>query len=127
MADHPNAALLRQLYGGDRQALYDRISPDYLVHVPGTGQAAGTYRGAGGHADHVKAMGLWTGHTMTKTLPGSYLADDHWGLVPSELEVERGGRRFQVRGFGIWRFREGEVVEHWGLVDNQIGLDDFLA
>jgi ketosteroid isomerase-like protein len=127
MTDHPNAELLRRLYAGDRQALYDRLAPDYVVHVPGTGPVAGSYAGAAGHAEHVRAMGLWAGDTLSKSLSGSFLADDHWGLVPSELEVERDGRRLRVRGFGIWRFRDGDVTEHWGLVDHQTALDDFLA
>lgn len=127
MIDHPNADLLRRVYAGDRQALYSSLAPDYTVHVPGVGSAAGSYHGAAGHADHVRAMGLWTGDTMTKTLSGSFLADDHWGLVPSELEVERRGDRMRVRAFGIWRFRDGAVTEHWGMVDDQRGLDAFLA
>lgn len=126
MTSHPNAELLRRLYEGNRQALYERLAPDYVVHVPGTGRAAGSYRGASGHAEHVQAMGEWTGGTLSKSLGGTFLADDHWGLVPSQLEVERGGRSLSVRGFGLWRFQDGAVAEHWGLVDDQEALDDFL-
>ncbi|TDO50540.1 ketosteroid isomerase-like protein [Kribbella sp. VKM Ac-2527] len=127
MTDHPNAELLRRLYAGDRQALYDRLAPGYVVHVPGAGRAAGSYHGAEGHAEHVRAMGRWTGDTMRKTLTTTFLADDHWGLVPSELEVERDGRQLRVHAFGLWRFRDGAVAEHWGLVDQQTALDEFLA
>jgi ketosteroid isomerase-like protein len=127
MTNHPNAELLRRLYAGDRQALYDRLAADYVVHVPGNGPAAGSYVGASGHADHVRAMGAWTSGTLSKSLGGTFLADDKWGLVPSELEVERDGRRLRVRGFGIWRFQAAAVAEHWGLVDDQAALDDFLA
>lgn len=44
--------------------------------------------------------------TMSGTHEGNFM-----GLPPS-------GRRFEVTGFDMVRIRDGEFVEHWGLIDS---------
>lgn len=124
---HPNEELLRRFYGGDRKALRERMAPDYVAHVPGSGAAAGDYHGPEGHARHVEVLTSLSGGSLSKQLPGTFLADDHWGLVPSLLTAQRGGERLAVQGFGLWRFREGAVAEHWGLVADQPAFDAFFG
>jgi predicted ester cyclase len=36
------------------------------------------------------------------------------------------GRRIETSGFGSWKFRNGKVVEHWGLID-LLGLREQLG
>lgn len=127
MADHPNARLLKRLYEGDRAALYDAMAPDYVAHVPGNSMVAGDYHGVHGHIDHIERFMTLTGGTMRKQLPGVFLADDHWGLVPSRLLAQRGAATLDLQGFGLWRFEDGRVVEHWGLVSDQAAFDSFFA
>jgi ketosteroid isomerase-like protein len=123
---HPNEELLRRLYDGDRQALYERMASDYVVHVAGTSAAAGDFTGPDGHRQHVELFTRFTQGAVTKELSGTVLADDHWGLVPQLLVAERDGNRLVQRGFGVWRFQDGAVAEHWGLVADQAAFDAFL-
>lgn len=127
MTEHPNAALLRRLYHGDRSVLYANMAPDYVAHVPGSSSVAGDYRGASGHQDHVDRFMSLTYGTIRKQMLDSFIADDRWGLVPSRLVAERGDQSLDMRGFGLWRFDNGKVAEHWGLVTDQEAFDRFFA
>ena len=124
--EHPNAALLRRLYGGDSDALFKNIAPDYQVHIPGRSSIAGKYPGIEGHLRHREAIQNAAGGSMKLKTVGSFLADDSWGLVPSRVTASRDGKSFDQQGFGLWRFRNGLVTDHWAITDDQVAWDNFF-
>ena len=125
--EHPNAALLRKVYGGDLDLLFKSIAPDYQVHIPGKSNVAGNYPGIEGQKQHRKVMQAIAGNTMKLKTLGTFIADDNWGLVPSRVTATREGNSFDLQGFGLWRFRDGQFTDHWAITDNQVAWDSFFT
>lgn len=126
MDEHPNAALLRRLYGGETSVIYENMAADYAIHIPGRSRIAGDFRGAEGHRTHrerIIALAQGSFHHQ----PLAYLADDEWGCVPQRIRAERGAQRLDIYGVGLWRFRNGLFAEHWGLASDQDAFDDFFS
>jgi len=128
MADeHPNATLLRKLYGGEWDSFLKNVAPDYQVHIPGKSNVAGHYPGVEGHERHRKVMQAIAGNTMKLRTLGTFIADDTWGLVPSRVTASREGNSFDLQGFGLWRFRDGKFTDHWAITDDQVAWDSFFT
>jgi ketosteroid isomerase-like protein len=122
--EHPNVALLKRIYARDRATFFRMVTPDYACHTPGASQVAGTVRGAEGMRAHIEQGQALTGGTFRVTHQGHFLADDHHGLVPVRLTGERLGRRLDIAAFGIWRFADGRIAEHW---ENPLDIPAFDA
>lgn len=113
MIPHPNLATLLNLYQGDRQLFFARISPDYVCHTPGASQIAGRFLGPEGMAAHGKQMRDLTNQTFKVSLVGDILINDVHAMAPVELTAERAGQSLKMLAFGVWRFDGELVVEHW--------------
>lgn len=124
LTEHPNIALLRRIYARDRDTFFRMLTPDYLCHTPGASPVAGTVQGAEGMRGHIEQGQELSGGTFRVAHQGFFLADDHWGMVPVRLSGLRRGRTLDMAAFGIWRFVDGRIAEHW---ENPLDIPAFDA
>src|SRR5262245_11007218 len=115
--------LARMVYSGEAQEKAI-ISPDIVWHVPGHNPVSGDYRGR----DYFEVM------------PARMAPLDRWDFVVERLMVngdyvvtqihligKRKGHQIDTGGGHILRFDEkDQIVEAWGLTDDQDGLDAFF-
>lgn len=127
MSDHPNATLLRLLYTGQREEFFRHLAPEYVVHVPGHGSGTGHFKGREGHLKHGAMLREMTNNSIRLQLYGSFLADDHWGFVPSRVIATRNGKELDQQAFGLWRFHEGMVAEHWTMPADHQAFNAFFT
>jgi ketosteroid isomerase-like protein len=111
--EHPNAAILRRIYARDREAFYAALAPDYVCHTPGACPVSGDHRGVDGMRRHIEDGQRLSGGTFRVNALGAFLADDQWGMAPVRLTARRGDALLETRAFGIWRFENGRIAEHW--------------
>ena len=105
--------LLRRIYAKDREALYANLHVDFVCHTPGASQIAGSFRGAQGMRRHVDQMQTLTGGTFRPRHEEVFMQEGDWATVPVRLAAAREGRQLDMRAFGVWRFADGLLVEHW--------------
>jgi ketosteroid isomerase-like protein len=122
--------LLKRIYAHDREALYGSMRPDFTVHSPGQNLIAGTYVGAEAFKAHMQKMQALCNHTFEEELQDTFLANDTWGLVVHRMTAERNGKHLDTWGFGLWRFEDGQLTDHWEnweSVGDQAHWDDFWS
>ncbi|CAN5798346.1 hypothetical protein BH09PSE5_BH09PSE5_26350 [soil metagenome] len=117
--------LLVRFYARDRGALFSRMHPDFVCHTPGRSQIAGSHRGLQGMLDHVARMQRLTNQSFRPHARGAFMSDGEWGTVPVHLRAERDGRVLDMAAFGVWRFHEGTVIEHWETPVDIAKFDEF--
>jgi ketosteroid isomerase-like protein len=111
--EHPNVAILRRIYARDRAAFYAALAPDYVCHTPGRCRVSGDHHGVDGMRRHIEDGQALSGGTFRVNALGASVADDHWGMVPVRLTAQRGDAVLETRAFGVWRFADGRIAEHW--------------
>jgi ketosteroid isomerase-like protein len=125
MAEHPNAALARQmtdaLSRGDMQALDGFLADDVIWHEIGTseprrGKAALRAAADGGAADY----------TITGTLHDVVANDDHT-IALVEATATRGGKTITYRTAEIYHIRDGKIAERWAFSDDTAAIRAFFA
>lgn len=120
-------ALLNRIYAHDREALFGNMRPDFTVHSPGQNILAGTYVGPEAFKAHIERIHALTNNTFKEELQNTFLANDTWGLVVHRMTAERNGKRLDTWGFGLWRFEDGKLTDHWESVGDQAHWDDFWS
>ncbi len=123
--EHPNVAILRRIYARDREAFFAALAPDYVCHTPGRAPVSGDHHGVDGMRQHIADGQALSGGTFRVNAVGAFLADDEWGMVPVRLSAERGSAKLETRAFGIWRFADGRIVEHWECPFDLHGFETF--
>jgi uncharacterized protein len=130
MAEHPNAARIRDGYAafakGDFAVLNDLFAEDLLWHDTGRNQLSGEYRG------REAVFGLF-GKLMEIT-EGSFhidlhavLADDEHGVALVVITASRGGRSIEVNEAHVFHLRDGKVVEFWNASTDQYAADELIG
>ena len=130
MAEHPNAARIRDGYAafakGDFAVLNDLFAEDLLWHDTGRNQLSGEYRG------REAVFGLF-GKLMEIT-DGSFhidlhavLADDEHGVALVVITASRGGRSIEVNEAHVFHLRDGKVVEFWNASTDQYAADELIG
>ena len=119
--------LLKRIYAKDREALFGAMRDDFTVHSPGQNLIAGTYVGPQAFKDHMARMQALCNHTFKEELQDTFLANDTWGVVVHRMTAERNGKRLDTWGFGLWRFEDGKLTDHWESVGDQAHWDDFWS
>lgn len=117
--------LLSRIYERDREALFGNMHPEFICHTPGNSQIAGRFRGREGMLAHVQQMQALTSQTFRPRHQGVFVVEGDWGMVPVQLAGERGGRTLNQRAFGIWRFQDGLLIEHWESPTDMAAFDLF--
>jgi uncharacterized protein len=130
MADHPNAARIRDGYTafakGDFAALNDLFAEDLLWYVGGRNQLSGEYRGR-------DAVYGFFGKLMEVT-EGSFHLDLHAVFADDEHAValvigtaSRGGRSIEANEAHVFHLRDGKVVEFWDASTDQYAFDELIG
>jgi len=126
MADHPNAALVRQslqaLNTGDIEGLANLLDDDVEWHEIGLaepirGKAAMAQRWAsGGEEDY----------DITAELHDVIANDDHT-IALVQATAKRNGRTFTYRTAEIMHVRDGKVTARWAFSDDTAAINEFFA
>lgn len=119
MADHPNAAIIRNLYESGASGPWDIVTDDVVWHVIGRDQP---YRGK----VEMRQMprGDWEYiDGKTHDVVGN---DEHViGLI--EETARRGGETITFRTAEIYHMRDGQITERWVFSDDTEAIKLFFA
>ncbi|MFC0430396.1 nuclear transport factor 2 family protein [Kutzneria buriramensis] len=122
---HPNVETLRAVYA-DLARIGEYTSADVVLHAAERGPADIRYVGRRAVVDKEKELIRLTGDTLVMDVD-QIVADDHFGAVLGVLRAHRDGDTVAVPFCGLWRFRDGLIVEHWENAYELAGLTRFLA
>jgi len=124
---HPNERLLRREYEAranrDDLTLLEVFSEDIVWHVPGTNKIAGVYRGRGEVMEYVRRRRDLANGTL-EIIVEDVLANDSYGLVIASGRASRGGKTYEWRGHGVYRFGGGKIAECWLLPEDPQLFDE---
>ncbi len=113
MAEHANAALMRQAFeafaSGDVGALEDVLAEDAYVHEPGRGAVSGDYVGRDRVLGFFAKLYQLTGGTFRAELI-DILADDERAVVIERSTARRNGRTLDTRDVLVCDIHDGKVV-----------------
>jgi len=109
---HPNAEMLRAIYA-DFSLLAQYASDDVVLHASGTRDImTGDYIGKA--AVLAKEMELFVRSGGTLAIIADHIvANDHFGAVLGRFTANRNGKPFEGEVCGLWRFKDGVIIEHW--------------
>ncbi|MFC0435523.1 nuclear transport factor 2 family protein [Kutzneria buriramensis] len=112
-AVHPNVETLRAVYR-DLTCIGDHLDEHAVLH-PATRAVdpdAGEVRGAA--AVQRWEVDLVDSTDATLVMDVQHItANDHFGAVLGTLRARFGDQEFTEAFCGLWRFRDGRIVEHW--------------
>ncbi len=125
MAEHPNAALVRQLMGamndGDNDTVAALMAPDIEWHeIGGTEPVRGAQALAARYAAEVADF------TITTSLHDVVANDDHVVALVN-AEVDRNGKHLSYRTAEILHVKDGKVTARWAFSDDTAAIVDFFA
>lgn len=123
MAEHPNAALTRELLEamgrGDMERVDALMADDIVWHEIGRAEprrGKQELRESSGSADYEIAVET---HDV--------LANDEHTIALVNATATRGGRTFKYRTAEICHVRDGKVVERWAFSDDTAAINEFFA
>ena len=119
--------VLESVYRGEAEPLAKAISPDYVCHAPGRSQVAGDFKGDEHLTVHRPQIRGLSGGSFRVKPYAEILMSDEWALVPVRVTAEKDGRKLDTLAFGVWRFADGKIVEHWEMNYDQYQFDDFFG
>jgi uncharacterized protein len=126
MAEHPNAAMARQMIDalnrGDMRALEGFLADDVVWHEigrtePRRGKAALREMAPGGDARD---------YQITAILHDVVANDDHT-IALVEATATRGGKTFTYRTAEISHVRDGKIAERWAFSDDTAAITAFFS
>lgn len=113
MTEHPNAQLIRRLFGAfgnDAMQIAAAMSRDVVWRVPGTTSMSGDYHGPRDVVEFLRRTGLETDGTYRSELQ-SVLANDEWGLAVYRATGMRNGIELDIPQALVLRFEGSEIKE----------------
>jgi len=119
MPDHPNAAIIRQLYESDDSGPWDIVTDDVVWHVIGRDEP---YRGK----DEMRQMprGDWE---FIDGKTHDVLGNDEHVIGLIEDTARRGGETITFRTAEIYHMRDGKITERWVFSDDTEAIKRFFA
>jgi len=130
MAEHPNAAMLRNGHkafsNGDMATPTEIIAEDTLWHVAGKGPLAGDYRGREAVFGYFKKLAEMTDGTL-KIEDHDFLGTDDHAVALFKIKATRAGKTLDANFCEIVHWRDGRVVEDWGFAYDQYAFDEFWS
>ena len=124
--EHQNAHTLRTLYQ-DLTRIDEFADPAIVLHKADRGAGGGLSMVIGKRAvrDHELELVDRTDRTLQMEVH-EIVAGDHFGAVLGTLHATCQGRVMDMPFCGLWRFRDGKIVEHWENAYNPRELSGFL-
>lgn len=130
MAEHPNAARIRDGYAafvkGDFTVLNDLLADDVVWHQAGRSQLAGDYRGRDavyGFFGRLLEVTQGTFHLDQQAV----FADDQLGVALVLASSTVDGQSVTAREAHIFRMRDGRVAEFWYTSTDQYAFDEMIG
>ena len=123
---HPNIDTLRAIYANLR--CIDQYSDDNIVlHTADRGASGGPAEVVGKAAVLAKELDLIRLSADTLVMEvHNIIANDYFGAVMGILRTRRNHSTIGMPFCGLWRFRDGLIVEHWENAYNAAELGTFL-
>lgn len=130
MSDHPNAHTVRRLFESlashDRETLAATFADDVVWHAPGTGRFSGRFEGRAAAVDRLAELseaGFRISHDVHDVV-----ANDEHAVALVHLHVENAeGRRYDQPQVQVMHLRDGLIVEHWTMNEDQAVLDVLMG
>lgn len=124
--EHRNIATLRILYQ-DLTRIDEFADSAIVLHKADRGAGGGLSMAIGRRAarDHELGLVERTHQTLHMEVH-DIIANDHFGTVLGTLHATCEGRAIGMPFCGLWRFREGSIVEHWENLYDARTLAGFL-
>ncbi|MGK9233658.1 ester cyclase [Inquilinus limosus] len=124
---HPNAEALRAIYA-DLSRIAEFADDDIVLHTADRGVSGRPPQVVGKEAVLAHELGLihLTGNTIVMDVQ-DITANDHFGAVLGILRARLNGSDIGMPFCGLWRFRNGRIVEHWENAYDAAALGRFLA
>ncbi|RRV06300.1 nuclear transport factor 2 family protein [Pseudomonas sp. v388] len=124
--DHRNAQTLRTLYQ-DLTRIDEFADPAIVLHKADRGAGGGLSMAIGRRAVRDHELNLVDkAHQTLQMEVHDIIADDHFGAVLGTLHATCEGQTIGMPFCGLWRFRDGKVVEHWENAYDARVLNGFL-
>jgi len=117
--------IIKSIYA-DIEALPQHLHSDFKLHSPGKSLVAGEFAGLEGMIGHLTHMQTLSDNTM-KLQASNFMADEKWGIGVSRITALRDDKQLDTVGFGLWRFADGKLIDHWEFVSDQNAWDDFWS
>lgn len=129
-ADHPNAAIVRDVYTrwfeGAASPMMRLLAEDMVYHLPGRHLGGGDVHGV----DELLRLGREYGGSYDEAPHSEILdvvADDQWVISMERHVAKRHGRMLDQVICGVWRIEGGRAVELWAHFEDQAACDAFWA
>jgi hypothetical protein len=123
-----NIAAVRSFYAAgpadDDAARAEYASSDIVWHVPGANRVSGEYRGAPAVFETMGALMQPLDRWDIDVLEVMGNAD--FVMATIRLRARRYEQHVETTGGHVFRLSEGRIVEAWGFVRDQAGLDSLL-
>lgn len=131
MAEHPNVALVRNMFAAFERAelaeIETAIAEHAVWHFPGrTGKLAGEHRGRQAILGFLMNVAGLTGGTFRLDLE-DVVAGDRWGAAFFRGHATRDGKTLDNPTCLKLRFDQGQIVEVWEFVWDLFAVDDFWS
>ncbi len=123
MPEHPNAAIVRTLYGttGGPEAVRHLFHEDVVWHLPGRHPMSGEHRGR----DAVLvAMRYFDGIQLEVH---GVLADDEHAVALLRATGSRKDREYDALEVDVFHLRAGRIAEFWSFSQDQRLTDEFWS
>ncbi|MDQ6682749.1 MAG: nuclear transport factor 2 family protein [Chloroflexota bacterium] len=125
MAEHPNAALVRQaldsMSRGDTQGIADALSDDVEWHEIGRAEPI---RGKAALAE--RFGGSTEDYQITAEMHDVVANDEHV-IALVEATGNRGGKSLTYRTAEIFHIRDGKITARWAFSDDTARITEFFA
>ncbi len=125
MAEHPNAALVRQaldsMSRGDTQGIADALSDDVEWHEIGRAEPI---RGKAALAE--RFGGSTEDYQITAEMHDVVANDEHT-IALVDATATRAGKTFSYRTAEIYHVRDGKIIERWAFSDDTAAITAFFA
>lgn len=123
---HPNIDTLRAIYA-DLRRIDQYCDDNVVLHTADRGASGGPAQVVGKAAVLAKELDLirLSGDTLAMEVH-NIIANDYFGAVMGVLRTQRAHQSIGMPFCGLWRFRDGRIVEHWENAYSAAELGAFL-
>jgi len=123
---HPNIATLRSIYD-DLRRIERHADEDMVLHTAQRRAAgdSGIVYGKKAVVEKMNALIRQSGRTLTMSV-NNIVANDYFGAVLGSIRARCGDREIDMPFCGLWRFRDGCILEHWENAYDIAELDAFM-
>jgi ketosteroid isomerase-like protein len=126
-----NAATISDLYeafvDGDIEGAARFVSPDFVMHVPGTGRNAGEYWGVNGFRQFMSNIARHNGGVFDMEVPVFSVSGEH-AFTREIIQINRAydpDRIWTLRISNWMKMRAGQLSELWVIPEAQHEYDDY--